>query len=177
MVSNADYPLKAQGEVRLQVLPENIFAVLLDPERLKNVIPGCESIRKTAISNGIRFDCIAVVRIGIAKARFEAKVDLTNIQEPDSFSLGGEGRGPLGMALGMGQVSLKNDGGTTVLQYDYQAQVSGKLAAIGSRLLEGAIRLVLDQLFRALAKEAGAKQEGLLKLLLSRLFTILGVGK
>ena len=177
MVSNADYPLKAQGEVRLQVLPENIFAVLLDPERLKNVIPGCESIRKTAISNGIRFDCIAVVRIGIAKARFEAKVDLTNIQEPDSFSLGGEGRGPLGMALGMGQVSLKNDGGTTVLKYDYQAQVSGKLAAIGSRLLEGAIRLVLDQLFRALAKEAGAKQEGLLKLLLSRLFTILGVGK
>jgi 2-furoyl-CoA dehydrogenase large subunit len=81
------------------------------------------------------------------------------------------------MALGMGQVSLKNDGGTTVLKYDYQAQVSGKLAAIGSRLLEGAIRLVLDQLFRALAKEAGAKQEGLLKLLLSRLFTILGVGK
>ena len=177
MASNADYPLKAQGEVRLQVLPENIFAVLLDPERLKNVIPGCESIRKTSLSNGIRFDCIAVVRIGIAKARFEAKVDLTNIKDPDSFSLGGEGRGPLGMALGIGQVSLKNDGGTTVLKYDYQAQVSGKLAAIGSRLLEGAIRLVLDQLFRALAKEAGAKQEGLFKLFLSRLFTILGVSK
>ena len=81
------------------------------------------------------------------------------------------------MALGMGQVSLKNDVGTTVLKYDYQAQVSGKLAAIGSRLLEGAIRLVLDQLFRALAKEAGAKQESLFKRFFSRFFTVLGVGK
>ena len=177
MVSNADYPLRAQGEVKLLVLPENIFAVLLDPERLKNVIPGCESIRKTSIPNGIQFDCIAVVRIGIAKARFIAKVALTNIQNPDSFSLGGEGRGPLGMALGMGQVSLKSEGDITVLRYDYQAQVSGKLAAIGSRLLEGAIRLVLDQLFRALAKEAGAKQEGFFKLLLGKVFTVIGVSK
>ena len=63
------------------------------------------------------------------------------------------------MALGLGQVTLKNINSSTLLQYDYQAQISGKLAAIGSRLLEGAIRLVLDQLFRALAKEAGAKQE------------------
>lgn len=91
--------------------------------------------------------------------------------------MGGEGRGPLGMALGMGQVSLKEDNGVTVLSYDYQAQVSGKLAAIGSRLLEGAIRLVLDQLFRALAKEAGAKQEGLFKSLIGRLFALLGVSK
>lgn len=77
----------------------------------------------------------------------------------------------------MGQVSLKKDGSATVLTYDYQAQVSGKLAAIGSRLLEGAIRLVLDQLFRALAKEAGAKQEGLFKGLVTKLFALLGVAK
>ncbi|WP_216861251.1 MULTISPECIES: molybdopterin cofactor-binding domain-containing protein [unclassified Polynucleobacter] len=177
MTANTDYPLKAQGEVRLHVLQEEIFAVLLDPERLKNVIPGCESIHKKTITDGIQFDCVAVVRIGIAKARFEAKVVLTNVQSPDSFTLGGEGRGPLGMALGMGQVSLKKDNGVTVLSYDYQAQVSGKLAAIGSRLLEGAIRLVLDQLFRALAKEAGAKQEGLFKSLIGRLFALLGVSK
>jgi 2-furoyl-CoA dehydrogenase large subunit len=177
MAINTDYPLKAQGAVRLQVLPEDIFAVLLDPERLKNVIPGCESIHKKTITNGIQFDCIAVVRIGIAKARFAAKVELTNVQSPNSFTLGGEGRGPLGMALGMGQVVLTKDGSVTVLKYDYQAQVSGKLAAIGSRLLEGAIRLVLDQLFRALAKEAGAKQEAIFKALIGRLFALLGASK
>ena len=177
MTTNADYPLKAQGEVKLEVLPEDIFAVLMDPERLKNVIPGCESIHKKSIANGIRYDCIAVVRIGIAKARFAAQVDLTNVQSPESFILGGEGRGPLGMALGMGQVRLKKEGTTTILIYDYQAQVSGKLAAIGSRLLEGAIRLVLDQLFRALAKEAGAKHESVFKSLITKLFVLLGVAK
>ena len=104
-------------------------------------------------------------------------MDLTNIQNPRSFSLGGEGRGPLGMALGMGQVTLRKEGDITILEYDYQAQVSGKLAAIGSRLLEGAIRLVLDQLFRALAKEAGAKPDGWLLTLINRIRAILGAKK
>jgi 2-furoyl-CoA dehydrogenase large subunit len=81
------------------------------------------------------------------------------------------------MALGMGQVTLRKEGDTTILEYDYQAQVSGKLAAIGSRLLEGAIRLVLDQLFRALAKEAGAKPDGWLLTLINRIRAILGAKK
>jgi 2-furoyl-CoA dehydrogenase large subunit len=113
----------------------------------------------------------------VAKAKFIAVVNVTNIQKPTSFSLGGEGRGPLGMALGMGQVVLRSEAGGTILKYDYQAQVSGKLAAIGSRLLEGAIRLVLDQLFRALAKEAGAKQEGFLAYARNLISSLFGVQK
>ncbi|WP_062308905.1 xanthine dehydrogenase family protein molybdopterin-binding subunit [Polynucleobacter sinensis] len=175
---NQDYPLRAQGEIRLKVTPEKIFAVLLDPERLKNVIPGCESIQESLIDNGIRFDCVAVVRIGVAKARFNAKINLTDIVRPYSFSLGGEGRGPLGMALGIGGVRLEAIDGETLLHYDYQAQVSGKLSAIGSRLLEGAIRLVLDQLFRSLAKEAGAQAgQSLLMELYARLILLLGLKK
>lgn len=175
---NHDYPLRAQGQIRLKVVPEEIFSVLLDQNRLKNVIPGCESIQESIIQNGIRFDCVAVVKIGVAKARFNAKIDLIDIVRPTSFSLGGEGRGPLGMALGMGGVRLEAIEGETLLHYDYQAQVSGKLSAIGSRLLEGAIRLVLDQLFRALAKEAGAQgaQSALMELL-TRLLSLLGLKK
>ncbi len=175
MMANADYPLKTQGEVRLKVSPETLFAVLLDPARLKKVIPGCESIAKSTIPGGVRFDCVAVVRIGIVKARFQAKVELTDIQEPHRFSLGGEGRGPLGMALGIGQVTLAPDQEGCVLRYDYQAQVSGKLAAIGSRLLEGTIRLVLDQLFRALASEAGEKRESTIARWIGRLMRMLGI--
>jgi 2-furoyl-CoA dehydrogenase large subunit len=175
--ANSDYPLKAQGEVKLNVAPEEIFNVLLNHKRLQRVIPGCESIAESTIPNGIRFDCIAVVRIGVAKAKFNAVVNVTNIQKPTSFSLGGEGRGPLGMALGMGQVVLRSEAGRTILKYDYQAQVSGKLAAIGSRLLEGAIRLVLDQLFLALAKEAGAKQEGFLAYARNFISSLFGVQK
>ncbi len=175
---NHDYPLRAQGQIRLKVVPEEIFAVLLDQNRLKNVSPGCESIKESSIQNGIRFDCVAVVRIGVAKARFNAKIDLTDIVRPTSFSLGGEGRGPLGMALGMGGVRLEAIDGETLLHYDYQAQVSGKLSAIGSRLLEGAIRLVLDQLFRALAKEAGAQGgQNALMSLFTQLLSVLGLKK
>jgi 2-furoyl-CoA dehydrogenase large subunit len=174
---NSDYPLKAQGEVKFNVGPEEIFNVLLSRARLQKVIPGCESITETVIPGGLRFDCIAVVRIGVAKAKFNAVINLTNIDRPSSFLLGGEGRGPLGMALGIGEVSLRSEAGMTVLKYDYQAQVSGKLAAIGSRLLEGAIRLVLDQLFRALAKEAGAKQEGLWTQVKNWIRSVFGVQK
>ena len=174
---NSDYPLKAQGEVRLKVAPEDIFEVLLDQKRLMKVIPGCESIRESVIDEGIRFDCVAVIRIGVAKARFEAQVDLTDIRKPFSFLLGGSGRGPLGMALGIGKVELRSEQGNTVLQYDYQAQVSGKLAAIGSRLLEGSIRLVLDQLFRALAKEAGAKSENRFLSFMKMIVSLLRVKK
>ena len=176
-LDKVDYPLKAQGQVKLKVMPEEIFAVLLDPQRLKNVIPGCESIKKTQLENGVRFDCVAVVRIGVAKARFTAKVNLTNIHSPTSFNLGGEGRGPLGMALGMGQVSLRHENGVTILGYDYQAQVSGKLAAVGSRLLEGAIRLVLDQLFKALAKEAGDKSGNWFALAVDKIKQYFGASK
>jgi len=177
LLNSKDYPLRAQGSVTLKVLPEAIFSVLLDENRLKQVIPGCESITKTNISNGLRFDCIAIVRIGVAKARFVAKVDLINIQKPNSFELGGEGRGPLGMALGRGKVALSEMNGNTILTYDYQAQISGKLSAIGSRLLEGAIRLVLDQLFKSLAKEAGAKQETLIYQMLHKLAKIMRLKK
>lgn len=172
-----DYPLKAQGQVRLQVAPEAIFAVLMDANRLKNVIPGCESIEKHQIPAGIQFDCVAVVRVGIAKARFLAKVRLTEIDMPTSFILGGEGRGPLGMALGLCRVYLQKEGASTILEYDYQAQVSGKLAAIGSRLLEGAIRLVLDQLFKSLAKEAGGKNISWILSLIDKIKLIIGMQK
>lgn len=177
ITSNNDFPLKAQGQVKLQVAPEEIFAVLLDANRLKNVIPGCESIEKHQIENGLQFNCVAVVRVGVAKARFIAKVRLTDIDVPTSFVLGGEGRGPLGMALGMGRVTLQNDRGSTILEYDYQAQVSGKLAAIGSRLLEGAIRLVLDQLFKGLAKEAGAQADSWISGIIEKIKIVIGVHK
>ena len=79
------------------------------------------------------------------------------------------------MALGIGQVTLAPDQVGCVLRYDYQAQVSGKLAAIGSRLLEGTIRLVLDQLFRALASEAGEKRESTIARWIGRLMRMLGI--
>jgi 2-furoyl-CoA dehydrogenase large subunit len=149
-------PLHASGSVTLPATPEEIFAVLLDPQRLRKVIPGCESIATTRSGADAReYNCIATVRIGVAKARFSASISLAEIKHPSSVVLSGEGRGSLGTAGGSGQIQLAADGahGTT-LTYDYGAHVSGKLAAVGARLLEGATRLVLAQLFKALGREA-----------------------
>ncbi len=155
---NADMPLSAKGEIDFEISPEQIFQVLMDPLRLKNVIPGCESMTQTKEVDGILYQCIAVVRIGVIKARFSANLRLSEIQEPTNFVLSGEGRGPLGIAQGIGRVQMKRVGEKTHLSYDYQAKISGKLSAVGSRLLDGSIRIVLDQLFKSLAKEAGEQK-------------------
>lgn len=154
----ADMPLGAQGVIDFEISPQNIFQVLMDPMRLKNVIPGCESMTQSREGSDILYQCIAVVRIGIIKAKFIANLRLSEIHEPTDFVLSGEGRGPLGFAQGFGKVHLNNVGQYTQLSYDYQAKISGKLSAVGSRLLEGSIRIVLDQLFKSLAKEAGEKK-------------------
>jgi 2-furoyl-CoA dehydrogenase large subunit len=154
----AGMPLGAQGQIEFGVSAEKIFEVLLDPERLKNVIPGCESIIQTREGADILYQCVAVVRIGVIKARFTALLRVSEIHQPNNFVLSGEGRGPLGHAEGFGKVNLNKVGEKTQLSYDYQAKVSGKLAAVGSRLVEGSIRIVLDQLFKSLAKEAGEKK-------------------
>ena len=152
-----DMPLGAKGQIEFGTSPENIFQVLLDPSRLKNVIPGCESIIQTREGADILYECIAVVRIGIIKAKFTSKLRISEINQPNEFVLLGEGRGSLGFAKGQGKVNLSIVGDKTQLSYDYQAKVSGKLASVGSRLLESSIRIVLDQLFKALAREAGEK--------------------
>jgi 2-furoyl-CoA dehydrogenase large subunit len=147
-------PLKASGRFVFPVSPEALFAVLLDENRIERIIPGCESIRVRRSEGAVHYDCTAVIRIGLVKARFDASMGLTDIIEPESLRLSGAGQSSLGFARGAGLVRLIRQGSQTALHYEYQASVSGKLAAIGSRLLEGATRLVLAELFRSLAREA-----------------------
>ncbi len=150
--------LHATGSVELGATPEEIFAVLLDAERLRKVIPGCESIVTTGSGPDWReYSGNAAVRIGVAKARFSVTLTLSEMKPPRSLVLSGTGRGPLGAAEGGGQVRLEANSQGTTLTYDYAANVSGKLAAVGARLLEGATRLVLDQLFKALGREASGR--------------------
>ena len=153
-------PLKASGSFVFAVSPEALFAVLLDESRIRRIIPGCEAIRMRRSDGAVQYDCTAVIRIGLVKARFEATMGLTEIVEPESLRLTGTGQSSLGFARGAGLVRLERQGSQTALHYEYQASVSGKLAAIGARLLEGATRLVLSELFRSLAREALRSKDG-----------------
>lgn len=146
--------LTAQGTVDLPATPEAVFAVLLDPEALANVIPGCHALDETA-PNQYRAD--VTVGVGIIKARFEARIGLSEIDAPRRLRLAGAGISPLGSARGNGLVELTPHGNGTRLAYDYEAQVSGKVAAVGGRMLEGAAKVVLRQLFESLGRQAAGK--------------------
>ena len=166
-VSAAVPSLQASGFVDIAATPAEVFAVLLDPVALALVIPGCNQL----IPDGPnRFRAQVTIRIALIKARYEAEIELSDIVAPTSLRLSGRGQSALGTAQGDGRVRLEAimpsgmssaaqagelTGTThTRLHYDYRAQVGGKVAAVGPRMLEGAARLVLGELFAALGRQA-----------------------
>ncbi|WP_027209994.1 xanthine dehydrogenase family protein molybdopterin-binding subunit [Burkholderia sp. WSM2232] len=146
--------LTARGTVDLPATPEAVFGVLLDPKALAKVIPGCHALDETA-PNQYRAD--VTVGVGMIKARFEARIGLSEIDAPHRLRLAGAGISPLGSARGNGLVELAPQGTGTRLTYDYEAQVSGKVAAVGGRMLEGAAKVVLKQLFESLGRQAAGQ--------------------
>jgi 2-furoyl-CoA dehydrogenase large subunit len=144
--------LAAKGEVVLSATPEAVFRVLLDPVALAKVIPGCNAL-EPAGENRYRAD--VTLGVGMIKARYTAEVALSELQPPHSLRLAGSGLSSVGSARGSGLVALEPKDGGTLLRYDYEAEVSGKVAAVGSRMLEGAAKMVLNQLFEQLGREAG----------------------
>lgn len=148
--------LAAQGDIWLPAAPEAVFATLLDPAALARVIPGCHALDEIA-PHHYRAD--VTVGIGMIKARYAAEVALSEIEAPRRLRLAGSGLSSMGAARGAGWVTLEHKDGGTLLRYDYESQVSGKVAAVGSRMLEGAARIVLRQLFEQLGRQAGGARE------------------
>jgi len=150
--------IRASGEILFDALPDSIFDILLDTRRLMSVIPGCEKLSRNDLDGVIQYECEVILRIGVIKARFDASIELSEIDKPSGLRLSGKGRSSLGLAQGSGLVTLSRQQSQTILAYNYEANVTGKLAAIGSRLLEASARVVLNQLFRALAREAEGRK-------------------
>ncbi|WP_313034239.1 xanthine dehydrogenase family protein molybdopterin-binding subunit, partial [Massilia alkalitolerans] len=146
--------LAARGEVLLDAPPEAVFRVLLDPVALAKVIPGCNALEPAGEH---RYRADVSVGVGMIKARYAAEVALSELDPPRSLRLAGSGLSAVGSARGSGVVTLEPSNGGTLLRYDYAAEVSGKVAAVGSRMLEGAAKIVLNQLFEQLGREAGGK--------------------
>jgi 2-furoyl-CoA dehydrogenase large subunit len=144
--------LGARGEVLLDATPEAVFRVLLDPAALTKVIPGCNALEPIGAH---RYRADVTVGVGMIKARYSAEIALSELDPPRSLRLAGSGLSAVGSARGSGLVTLEPKDGGTLLRYDYAADVSGKVAAVGSRMLEGAAKIVLNQLFEQLGREAG----------------------
>src|SRR5436309_8829999 len=142
------------GEVQLASSREAVWTKLNDPEVLKACIPGCEELEKTE-DNGFR--ATAKMKVGPVSARFKGKVMLSDIDPPNGYKISGEGQGGVaGFAKGGAVVRLTEDAGATLLAYDVDAQVGGKIAQVGARLIQGTARKLADQFFGKFADSVGA---------------------
>ncbi|HEY5365555.1 MAG TPA: SRPBCC domain-containing protein, partial [Casimicrobiaceae bacterium] len=153
-LSPAEAPgLSASGSIEIAATPEAVFRVLLDPAALAQVIPGCS---KLTSAGEHRYRADVTLGIGLVKARFDAEIALSDLDPPHSLTLAGRGVGSLGAAEGRGSVKLARIATGTRLDYAYTSTVNGKLAAVGGRMLEGASRIVLQQLFARLGRLAAS---------------------
>jgi carbon monoxide dehydrogenase subunit G len=137
------------GEVHLSAPREMVWRALNDPEILKQSIPGCEEIQKLSDTE---MTARVAAKVGPVSARFSGKVMLSELDPPNGYTISGEGQGGVaGFAKGGAQVSLKDDGDGTMLSYKVQAQIGGKLAQIGSRLIDATARKMADEFFTRFA--------------------------
>jgi carbon monoxide dehydrogenase subunit G len=144
------------GEYRIAAPRARVWQALNDPEALKASIPGCQSVVKVTDTE---FTATVQAKVGPVSAKFSGKVTLSDIDPPNGYTITGEGQGGVaGFGKGGAKVRLADDGaGGTVLSYAAEAQVGGKLAQIGSRLIDGAARKIADDFFASFAEKLAAE--------------------
>jgi carbon monoxide dehydrogenase subunit G len=137
------------GEVQLAAPREVVWAKLNDAEVLKQCIPGCEELNKVSDTE---FQAVATIKIGPVKARFKGRVNLSDMDPPNGYKISGEGEGGVaGFAKGGAVVKLSEKDGGTLLSYDVESQIGGKLAQLGQRLVQGTAKKLADDFFNKFA--------------------------
>lgn len=148
--------MEMSGERHIAAPRELVWQALNDPEALKAAIPGCESIEKTSDTD---LTAKLAIKIGPMAAKFSAKVKLENLNPPASYTISGEGNGgAMGFAKGGADVALEEVGPSeTILRYSVKAQVGGKMAQLGARLIDSTAKQMADQFFDRFAAALAPK--------------------
>ena len=150
--------MEMKGEYRIPAPRPKVWDALNDPEILKQCIAGCQSLDKTSDSE---FSAQVRSKVGPVSAKFSGKVSLSDINPPESYTISGEGTGGVaGFAKGGASVHLAEDGTDTVLTYNANATVGGKLAQIGSRLIDSTAKKMADDFFGKFAEIVGGDDAG-----------------
>lgn len=133
------------GEVQLPASREKVWGKLNDPAVLKQCVPGCEQLDLIGENE---YQAVATVKVGPVKARWKGKIKLSDFDPPNSYRISGEGEGGVaGFAKGGAVVSLADKDGGTLLSYNVEAQIGGKLAQLGQRLINSAAKKTADDFF------------------------------
>ena len=149
--------MKMKGEFRVPTDRETVWRALNDTEVLKECLPGCQEIEKTSDTE---MAATLVIKVGPVKATFKGGVTLSDLDPPNGYTISGQGQGgTAGFASGEAKVKLVEEEGATVVQYDVDAKVGGKLAQIGSRLIDSTAKKLAKQFFDKLAEKLGGGEE------------------
>ena len=136
--------MKLAGSYKLNIKKEIVWQALNDTNILKQCIPGCESFEK---ESDTIFNVTATNQIGPMNATFSGKINLTNIKKNQSYTLSGEGQSSVGFANGSADVILSEENESTTLNYEVNVNVGGKIAQLGSRLIDGVAKKMADYFF------------------------------
>jgi hypothetical protein len=148
------------GEVQLVARREAVWHALNDPAVLKACIPGCEELEKTEDNDGFR--AVAKLKVGPVSARFKGRVTLSDLDPPNGYKITGEGEGGVaGFAKGGATVGLTDNEGGTLLHYDVEAHIGGKLAQLGQRLINGSAKKLADEFFANFGKAVQAEVDAI----------------
>jgi carbon monoxide dehydrogenase subunit G len=145
--------LVIEGEERIAAPVDKVWAALNDPDVLRDCIPGCQSLE---MKSPTEMAATVVLKIGPIKATFNGEVTLKNLKPPHSYTIQGEGKGGIaGFAKGGADVTLTPDGDGTVLKYAAKADVGGKIAQLGSRLITSTSKKLAGQFFSTFGEKVG----------------------
>lgn len=137
--------MNMSGEERIAADRDAVWRGLNDPDILKRCIPGCQSLE---LISPTELAAVVKIKIGPVTASFNGTVVLSNLNPPASYTISGEGKGGIaGFAKGGADVTLLDEGAETVLRYDVKAEIGGKLAQLGSRLVDSTARKLAQQFF------------------------------
>lgn len=150
--------MELSDEIRINAPRDVVYAALNDPEVLQACIPGCEELIQHSPEE---LEAKVVLKIGPVKARFAGAVTLDKTQGPEAFSLTGEGKGgAAGFAKGGADVTLAVDGDETVLTYVAKVEMGGKIAQLGSRLIQGTAKKLSAKFFNSFADKVSETVSG-----------------
>ncbi len=150
---DGDRKLRGEGEAVVSAGAQQVWDMLLDPNTLAGVIPGCHRVERISDTH---FRADVTLGIGPVKGRYRAEVKLSDLDPAKAVTLAGSADGALGFGRGEGRITLRPaPNGGTAIHYIYEAAIGGKVASIGGRLLDGAAKVIIGQFFAALARTAG----------------------
>jgi carbon monoxide dehydrogenase subunit G len=145
--------MKIQGSHTFEAPREQVWRALLDPSILARTLPGCEKLERVGEND---FQGVLSVQVGPVKGQFQGTLQLSDLRSLEGYHMKLDGKGPAGFMSGEGELRLADAGGTTLLTYDLDAQVGGRLAGVGQRLIESSAKSISRQGLEGLARELAA---------------------